>query len=139
MAGNSVEDYLHELHEEADLPRPSRCSVPSTPLARTGNAMPIIHADRSAAAAAHLVRALEVLTQRRDGDTPHQSATVAELCRLTGVSRNSVYRYHPEILAALRRHQHGSAPSDRAAQSITSSVASSNSLLQDQVTRLNAL
>jgi hypothetical protein len=30
---------------------------------------------------------------------------VTELCRLPNVSRNSLYRYHAPILAALRQHQ----------------------------------
>jgi hypothetical protein len=34
-----------------------------------------------------------------------QNATVTELCRLAGVSRNSLYRYHTAILRALRKHQ----------------------------------
>jgi AcrR family transcriptional regulator len=52
-----------------------------------------------------LTKALTTLT-RPDGD--HRvapSATVTELCRVAGVSRNSLYRYHPEILKALRKHQ----------------------------------
>jgi AcrR family transcriptional regulator len=101
--------------------------------------MPIIHADRSPATAARLVRALEVLNQQRDGDAPHQGATVAELCRLAGVSRNSVYRYHPEILATLRAHQSQSAPGDRAEQSPARSVAYEYALLQDQLSKLAAL
>jgi len=32
--------------------------------------------------------------------------TVSELCRLAGVSRNTLYRYHAPILAALRHSQH---------------------------------
>lgn len=31
--------------------------------------------------------------------------TVSELCRLAGVSRNTLYRYHAPILAALRHRQ----------------------------------
>lgn len=60
--------------------------------------------------ARRLEHALAVLVQRTaDGACP-QATTVAELCRLSGVSRNSVYRYHPEILAALHLYQHGPAP-----------------------------
>lgn len=89
--------------------------------------------------ACRLERALAVLMQRTvDGACP-QAPTVAELCRLSGVSRNSVYRNHPEILAAVRLHQRGSAPGDNPAQSIASSVVSSNSMFQDQLTKLAAL
>jgi hypothetical protein len=57
---------------------------------------------RQRTAKAQLTNALATLTQK-DGD--HQTATVAELCRLAGVSRNSLYRYHADILKALRKHQ----------------------------------
>jgi AcrR family transcriptional regulator len=101
--------------------------------------MPILHADRSPAAAARLVRALEVLDQRRDGDVPRQGATVAELCRLAGVSRNSVYRYHPDIVTALRLQQRGSAPDNGARHSHAGPAPSDNIGLQDQVSKLAAL
>jgi hypothetical protein len=53
-------------------------------------------------AKAQLTNALATLIQK-DGD--NQAATVVELCRLAGVSRNSLYRYHADILKALRKHQ----------------------------------
>jgi hypothetical protein len=57
---------------------------------------------RRRTAKAQLTTALATLTQK-DGD--NQTATVVELCRLAGVSRNSLYRYHADILKALRKHQ----------------------------------
>ena len=57
---------------------------------------------RQRTAKTQLTNALAMLTQK-DGD--HQTATVVELCRLAGVSRNSLYRYHADILKALRKHQ----------------------------------
>jgi AcrR family transcriptional regulator len=33
------------------------------------------------------------------------NATVTELCRRAGVSRNALYRYHPEVLHDLRKLQ----------------------------------
>jgi hypothetical protein len=68
-----------------------------------------------------------------------EGATVAELCRLAGVSRNSVYRYHPDILAALRLHQRGSAPHNGARHSHAGPAPSDNTALQDQVSKLAAL
>jgi hypothetical protein len=39
---------------------------------------------------------------------PEATVTVTELCRLAGVSRNSLYRYHAPVLKTLRDHQrHG--------------------------------
>ncbi|HEX3845720.1 MAG TPA: hypothetical protein VHV80_15310, partial [Steroidobacteraceae bacterium] len=51
---------------------------------------------------ARLTRALATLTEPAQ---LRSRVTVAELCRLADVSRNSLYRYHAPILAALHRHQ----------------------------------
>jgi len=90
--------------------------------------------------ARRLERALAVLIQRTaDGACP-QAPTVAALCRLSGVSRNSVYRYHPKILAAVRLHQHGPpAPGEMTALSPSPSLEPSNSIIQEQLTKLAAL
>ena len=54
---------------------------------------------------ARLAHALDVLTHRKpSGSEPHR-VTVAELCRIAGVSRNSLYRYHTGILKTLRKIQ----------------------------------
>jgi len=50
-----------------------------------------------------LTEALKTLTHRDKGGT--QKVTVAELCRLANVSRNSLYRYHPTSLRTLRKLQ----------------------------------
>lgn len=47
-----------------------------------------------------LMEALETATRH-----PEETVTVAGLCRVAGVSRNSLYRYHAPILKALRHHQ----------------------------------
>ena len=53
-----------------------------------------------------LTEALETLT--RQDARASATITVAELCRVAEVSRNSLYRYHAPILKALREHQrHG--------------------------------
>ena len=56
-------------------------------------------------AADRLGRALTLLTQRKSDLDKPQQATVVELCRLAGVSRNSLYRHHSETLKALRKFQ----------------------------------
>ena len=56
-------------------------------------------------AQARLTKALETLTQPRGDNRTAQNTTVTELCQLAGVSRNSLYRYHADILRALRKHQ----------------------------------
>jgi AcrR family transcriptional regulator len=54
-------------------------------------------------AADRLKQALADLTAP-DSDSCER-VTVSALCQMANVSRNSLYRYHPEILRALREHQ----------------------------------
>jgi hypothetical protein len=56
---------------------------------------------------------------------------------LAGVSRNAIYRYHPKILAELRRQQ--GRPSHPPGQWAMSSGGTDQSLLQDQLSKLAAL
>jgi AcrR family transcriptional regulator len=93
--------------------------------------VPTIHPDRGPAAAERLVRALEVLQQKRETDDSAPGVTISELCRLAGVSRNCVYRYHPTILAAVRGHS----GRDENVRPPTPDFA----LLQDQLAKLVAL
>lgn len=92
--------------------------------------MPTLNPDRGPRAAQRLMRALEVLKQKRGTDDSAPGLTVSELCRLAGVSRNAVYRYHPTILAALR----GELGRDEA-----NPATPDYALLQDQLSKLAAL
>ena len=55
----------------------------------------------TAAPAERLKQALATLKQPDRFDR----VTVSALCQLANVSRNSLYRYHPDILRSLREHQ----------------------------------
>jgi len=63
------------------------------------------HDSRDRVASERLEQALAILKQRTATGAMPQAPTIAALCRLAQVSRNSVYRYHPDILAALRKHR----------------------------------
>lgn len=54
-------------------------------------------------AADRLKQALASLTA--PGSDSCSRVTVSALCLMANVSRNSMYRYHPEVLRALREHQ----------------------------------
>jgi AcrR family transcriptional regulator len=99
--------------------------------------MPTIHSDRTPEATARLNKALGLLKRRNGADAPRQGATISELCRLAGVSRNAIYRYHPKILAALRRLQ--GRPADPPGQWARSAHAVDHARLQDQLSKLAAL
>lgn len=97
--------------------------------------MPAVHPDRTPAAAARLTKALGVL-KRGKGEAA-QGATISQLCRLAGVSRNAIYRYHPKILAELRQQQGREfRPSGKWA---TPAVGSDQAEIQGQLSKLAAL
>lgn len=60
---------------------------------------------RRQATETRLKNALTTLIQSVGEGNLAQKASVTELCRLAGVSRNALYRYHTPILKALRQHQ----------------------------------
>ena len=99
--------------------------------------MPTIQADRTPEAAARLSKALTLLKRRNSADTARQGATISELSRLAGVSRNAIYRYHPKILTVLRQLQGRSA--DPPGQWAHSAHAADHARLQDQLSKLVAL
>jgi hypothetical protein len=70
----------------------------------------------------------------------HGRLTVSVLCQLANVSRNSLYRYHPDVLRALREHQgqEVSGVSVRLRQAVQAQQAELIAL-RDQTTKLAAL
>lgn len=99
--------------------------------------MPTIHPDRTPDAAGRLSKALALLKRRNSADAARQGPTISELCRLAGVSRNAIYRYHPTVLATLRGLQ--DRPADPPGQWARSAHAADHARLQDQLFRLAAL
>jgi hypothetical protein len=85
-----------------------------------------------------LRQALETLTASAS-DRPER-VTVSALCQLANVSRNSLYRYHPDVLRAVREHQgrEVSAASVRLRQAVDAQQAELIALRQ-QITKLAAL
>ena len=87
-----------------------------------------------------LKEALALLTRRDTSSDQHEPLTVAALCRLAGVSRNSFYRYHPGVLHAVREHQRQcrSAGEDKA-DFTAKHLRGENAALREQVAKLAAL
>ena len=91
---------------------------------------------RPGTARARLARVLATLTER----APKPSkVTVAELCRLANISRNSLYRYHAPILAELRKHQRPESSARARALRSAERLRSENALLRDHLAKLAAL
>ena len=79
--------------------------------------------------------ALQELTSRDTAEMP----TATALCELAGVSRNALYRYHPDVLHELhklqhRRHRHPA----RTVQTVQG-LRHENDALHSQVSKLAAL
>jgi hypothetical protein len=89
---------------------------------------------------ARLEAALQSLTRPRNADAAAKSVTVTELCQLAGVSRNSLYRDHPDILKKFHCHQTQcrqvsvSAIADRSRQ-----LCQENAIQRKQLAQLAAL
>jgi hypothetical protein len=75
------------------------------PRAIRQRAQHVTRPEAGGSAAERLKQALAVLTRPETGGDRRENATVAALCRLANLSRNSLYRYHPGILKSLRQHQ----------------------------------
>ncbi len=89
-------------------------------------------------AAQRLTAALETLT-RQDARAA-SAVTVAELCRLADVSRNSLYRYHAPILKALHEHQrHGPQSAHKRVRKSAERRRLENLALHEHVAKLAAL
>jgi hypothetical protein len=89
-------------------------------------------------AAQRLKEALEALT-RQDAGTA-ATVTVAELCRVADVSRNSLYRYHAPTLKALReRQRHGPRAAHIKARRSAEQRRAENLALREDIAKLVAL
>ena len=105
------------------------------PVADRPNRRPVAPV-RSAAGRLH--DALAVLSRSVPGS--HDRATVAELCRCAGVSRNTLYRYHPDVLEALHRvQQNQQGPLSEDAGTACHTLRLELKSLQGQLAKLAAL
>lgn len=78
-----------------------------------------------------------LLRQQADGESP-KALTALALCQLAGISRNALYRYHPDVLRSL--HEAQSRQRARpAAKRIAKQLRLDNRELHYQLTQLAAL
>jgi AcrR family transcriptional regulator len=81
------------------------------------------------------MRALATLA----GSDRHDRVTVSALCQMANVSRNSLYRYHTDILRTLREHQRTSDSSVAIRQRPADHQQAELVTLRDQTAKLVAL
>jgi AcrR family transcriptional regulator len=91
------------------------------------------------AVAARLQAALEQAAAH-GGARPAELTTVTALCRRAGISRNTLYRYYPEALEAIRqlRHRPGSNATDQPTiERLRAELSSANTLARQLVALLD--
>jgi hypothetical protein len=95
-------------------------------------------------AADRLRAALEEMVQHQAPESMSHPLTATTLCELAEVSRNALYRYHPDVLYALhkvqRQHRYSPGPAKRLADlQVLRQVRGENDALRGQVNALAAL
>lgn len=78
-----------------------------------------------------------LLRQQTDGEAS-KALTALALCQLAGISRNALYRYHPDVLLSLREAQ-SRQRARPAAKRIARQLRQENRELRVQLTQLAAL
>ena len=80
----------------------------------------------------------EMVRQSASGDV-HQAMTVTALCQLAGVSRNALYRYHPDVLHQLHKAQRQGRRDPGPDKRALLQLREDNDALKQQVAKLAAL
>ena len=90
------------------------------------------------ASAQRLREALTMMVRQRGGSASPPSLTATALCDLAGISRNALYRYHPDVVQALHAaHQKHLRHPDNAGRAAR--LRRDNAALREQLTKLAAL
>ncbi len=97
------------------------------------------HSAASVPAADRLRDALAEMIRQQASETSPKGLTATTLCQLADVSRNALYRYHPDVLLALQRAQLRSGGRQAPAKREVVHVRGENDALREQVTKLAAL
>jgi len=103
------------------------------------DAMKIVQKDLPSVAD-RLAHALKLLCDKEIQDQKPQRPTVTALCEIAGVSRNSLYQDHRDILEALRqRQQSGHNPEIASLRVANDRLRSENKTLREQRGKLASL
>ena len=94
---------------------------------------------RGPTAARRLQEAFAILTGRPPASDGRQHVTAAELCRIARVSRNSLYRYHTDLVETLRQYQEQHLASRAATQGRPKTAIGELTALREQLSKLASL
>jgi len=97
------------------------------------------HSATSAPVADRLRDALAEMIRLQASETAPTALTATTLCELADVSRNALYRYHPDVLLALQRARLRNGGQHAPARREVAQVRGENEALREQVTKLAAL
>ncbi len=97
------------------------------------------HSAASAPAADRLRDALAEMIRQQALETSPTALSATTLCQFADVSRNALYRYHPDVLLALQRAQLRRGGQHAPAKREVAQVRGENDVLREQVTKLAAL
>ena len=97
------------------------------------------HSPGPAPAGERLRDALAEMVRQQASQASPKELTATTLCQLADVSRNALYRYHPDVLLALQRAQLRHGGQQAPAKREVAQVRGENEALREQVTKLAAL
>jgi hypothetical protein len=80
----------------------------------------------------------DMVRQQASGGSA-EALSAKALCQLAGISRNALYRYHPDVLLALRDIQRRRRSDPVPAQRAGLQLREENDALREQLTKLAAL
>lgn len=86
-----------------------------------------------------LREALAELVRQQTSDCAPQPPTATALCELAGVSRNALYRYHPDVLEELHKLQQKAGGAPGPARHGDQQLREENEALRHQLSALAAL
>ena len=99
------------------------------------------HSSGPAPVADRLRDALAEMIRQPASESSAKGLTATTLCQLAAVSRNALYRYHPDVLLALQRAQlrHRGLQAGAPSKVVVAQARRENDVLREQVTKLAAL
>lgn len=91
------------------------------------------------ASAQRLHKALATMVRQQGGSDASTPLTASALCELAGISRNALYRYHPDVVHALHAAQQKHRHRPDAARQAACRLREDNAILREQLAQLVAL
>lgn len=89
--------------------------------------------------AQRLREALATMVQQQSSGASPLALTATTLCELAGISRNALYRYHPEVVRALHAAQQKHRPRRDGDRRAAQRLRQDNAALREQVAKMAAL